>query len=215
MELSDKATLYLLTGVAAYLGFVALRLWWRNAVSNHRARRRQKKATEGERKAIRLLQSAGYEILQTQARAPVRVRVNGKPQDYEARADLLVQRHGRRFVAEVKTGGMAPSLTHGPTRRQLLEYSLAYPVAGVLLVDATAGAIHRVEFPDAKRATRPAWGPVAAAFVLGALLCHYAGRVSSTSSADDSSTRLDKQPVAFGVTAQGAQPAAPKIGAAD
>ena len=36
---------------------------------------------------------------------------------------LLVERRGRRFVAEVKTGERAPDPLARPTRRQLLEYA--------------------------------------------------------------------------------------------
>ena len=65
------------------------------------------------------------------------------------RADLLVERGGRRYVAEVKTGEAAPSLATAATRRQLLEYLIAYRVDGVLLVDAERGSVHEVEFPGA------------------------------------------------------------------
>lgn len=50
-----------------------------------------------------------------------------------------------RFIAEVKTGRIAPSLAYGATRRQLLEYAAAFDVDGVLLVDADRGTITHVE----------------------------------------------------------------------
>jgi hypothetical protein len=65
----------------------------------------------------------------------------------ELRADLIVEKGGARFVAEAKTGAAAPRLTTAATRRQLLEYLIAYQVDGVLLVDAEAEEIHCVEFP--------------------------------------------------------------------
>jgi hypothetical protein len=51
------------------------------------------------------------------------------------------------LVAEVKTGEAAPSLATAATRRQLLEYHVAFAADGVLLVCPERGAIHRIEFP--------------------------------------------------------------------
>jgi hypothetical protein len=64
----------------------------------------------------------------------------------ELRADYLVEGRGERLVAEVKTGELAPQLATAATRRQLLEYHVAFAVDGVLLVCPEEGAIHRVEF---------------------------------------------------------------------
>ncbi len=50
-------------------------------------------------------------------------------------------------MAEVKTGAAAPQLSTAATRRQLLEYRVAFDVDGVLLVDAEAGRVQRVVFP--------------------------------------------------------------------
>ena len=68
----------------------------------------------------------------------------------ELRADLLVERDGMRFIAEVKTGERAPDPSFPPTRRQLLEYRLAFDPYGVLLVDVEAGEIFEVDFPRAQ-----------------------------------------------------------------
>ena len=63
------------------------------------------------------------------------------------RADYLVELRGELLVAEVKTGEEAPQLSSAATRRQLLEYRVAFAVDGVLLVCPERGAIHRVDFP--------------------------------------------------------------------
>jgi len=65
----------------------------------------------------------------------------------ELRADYLVERGGELLVAEVKTGEEAPSLETAATRRQLLEYHVAFAVDGVLLVSPEQGTIQRVAFP--------------------------------------------------------------------
>ncbi|MCZ7678051.1 MAG: hypothetical protein M5U28_04430 [Sandaracinaceae bacterium] len=72
------------------------------------------------------------------------------------RADLLVERGGLAWIAEVKTGAEAPSITTRATRRQLLEYAHAFDVAGVLLVDPERGRVHRVTLPGPRRARGPA-----------------------------------------------------------
>ena len=136
----------LVAAACGALAFVALGRARRRAS----LRRRQGRAQTGEREAERLLRACGYEVLERQARVPWPVTVDGEPVPVELRADYLVRRAGRDYVAEVKTGQDAPSARTPTTRRQLLEYGLAYPVAGTLLVDMEAGRIHEVCFPLAE-----------------------------------------------------------------
>ncbi len=103
----------------------------------------------GERAAARLLRRSGYRIEDAQRRVTWRLAVDGEPCTVELRADYIVSRAGLRWVAEVKTGPNATKLSHGPTRRQLLEYGLAFDVDGVLLVSPEQGRIQEVRFPDA------------------------------------------------------------------
>jgi hypothetical protein len=83
-----------------------------------------------------------------------------------------VEHRGRRYIAEVKTGRLAPRLSHGPTRRQLLEYRAAFDVHGVVLVDADAGSIVHVDIDlvardggDGNAASRRPQGPSTVALV--------------------------------------------------
>ena len=73
--------------------------------------------------------------------------VDGRPVAMELRADYLVEAGAELLVAEVKTGDEAPSIGTAATRRQLLEYHVAFGVDGVLLVCPEHGTIHRVVFP--------------------------------------------------------------------
>ena len=68
------------------------------------------------------------------------------------RADYLVERRGRRYLAEVKTGAHAPRLDLPATRRQILEYGLAFQTSGVLLVDADAERVTLIELSGDARA---------------------------------------------------------------
>lgn len=140
--------------VGLALGLVlALAIAWLRAAFGRRgrsriARRRAARAQAGERAAEDLLIDAGYAIVERQARRTWAVRCDDLAVDVDLRCDLIVADDtGARLVAEVKTGDAAPRLTTAATRRQLIEYQLAYGAAAVLLVDVEAGAIHRVEFP--------------------------------------------------------------------
>jgi hypothetical protein len=112
-----------------------------------RARRRAARAGAGEDAAAALLRRAGFRIVARQARTWWTPLVDGEPHETELRADYLVEAHGELLVAEVKTGEVAPSLASAATRRQLLEYHVAFAADGVLLVCPERGAIHRIEFP--------------------------------------------------------------------
>ena len=105
----------------------------------------------GEKEALRLLARAGFRVIDTEVGATGQVVVDGEPHEYTVRADALVRRRFRRYVAEFKGGAEAASIANRATRRQLLEYASVFDVHGVLLVDATEGRIHRVRFPGLRR----------------------------------------------------------------
>lgn len=143
------------------------------------ARRRQARALRGERRAERLLDGLGYAIRARQAATSWAVTCDGEAHEVPLRADLLVERDGKRYVAEVKTGRVAPRLATAATRRQLLEYRVAYDVDGVLLVDPEAGRVMHVEFhlPGRPRAgLRAAVAPALWAAGLGAAAGLVAGQ---------------------------------------
>ena len=112
-----------------------------------RARTRSRRALRGERDAETLFARLGYDIEDRQVPIVWNIICDGEQHSVQLRADLIARRGGSRFVAEVKTGRRAPQLTTPATRRQLLEYRLAYDVDGVLLVDPEAGRVSSIEFP--------------------------------------------------------------------
>jgi hypothetical protein len=131
--------------------------------------RRREAAALGEERALCLLESAGYAIVGRQVAGGYALMVDGEPRPISLRADYVVARSGRTFVAEVKTGKRAPGLEEPATRRQLLEYRLGFAVDGLLLVDAETGAIRAVDFPSPPAPTpRPSRWPlfVAVTFAL-------------------------------------------------
>lgn len=106
-----------------------------------------KRALVAERAALDLLRHEGYHVLDTQLRQTWTVRHGAQEFDINLRADVLVRRGPQRFIAEVKSSAAVADPRHGPTRRQLLEYAIAYGTDGVLLVDMHAGRVEEISFP--------------------------------------------------------------------
>lgn len=131
--------------VGALLALVLAR-WLRGASGSWRAKQRASRALAGEDRAAELLRAAGFTIVGRQVRTWWSPRVDGEPVEIEVRADYLVEADGEVLVAEVKTGEAAPRFETAATRRQMLEYHVAFDVDAVLLVCPERGAIHRVEF---------------------------------------------------------------------
>lgn len=143
--------IYLLVGLAAasflFVGFALAIRALRRRNASRSAKRRARHAVEGERAAEEVLADAGYDIVDRQPRRQWSLICNGEALGIELRADLLAEREGRRYVVEVKTGVSAPQLANSSTRRQLLEYRVAYEVDAALLVDMEQRCITEVEFP--------------------------------------------------------------------
>jgi len=139
-------TLLIVGLVAAVIALWLARMLrrWRGS---RRARRRAARAGAGEERAAQLLEAAGFTIVERQARVVWAPIVDGEPVLMELRADYLVEADRELLVAEVKTGEDAPSVETAATRRQLLEYHVAFAADGVLLVCPERGTIHRVKFP--------------------------------------------------------------------
>lgn len=137
-------------GIVALVAIVVA-LWLAHRIArwrgSWRARRRAARAGAGEDSAAQLLEDAGFTIVERQARVSWAPLVDGTPLFMELRVDYLVEARGELLVAEVKTGDEAPNLETAATRRQLLEYHIAFAADGVLLVCPERGTIQRIVFP--------------------------------------------------------------------
>jgi hypothetical protein len=134
-----------------------VRLWASRRRGAKNAARARTLGAEGERQAESLLSEAGYRIVARQAAASYELRVDGQTELARVRADFLVERDGRRFVADAKRGPEASRVTKPATRRQLLEYRYAYEVDGVLLIDAERGRVREVELRGPPRRSSEGW----------------------------------------------------------
>lgn len=142
----DIQHLLLLALALAALGF-ALAWWLAAGRGSRRSRRRTRRALNAETEAEHLLQELGYEVVERQVGRAWSFLVDGEPVEAAVRADLLVQRDGALYVAEVKTGTRAPDPSFPATRRQLLEYLMVFEPDGLLLVDMEQRNVMEVEFP--------------------------------------------------------------------
>ncbi|MBK8173331.1 MAG: hypothetical protein IPK60_23765 [Sandaracinaceae bacterium] len=119
----------------------------RSSYRSIKAKRRSSRAMRGELNAESLLERSGFTITRRQVPQVFNVFVGETEHEIDLRADLLVTRGDRTFIAEVKTGEHAPSVQTTSTRRQLLEYCVAFDVDGVLLVNMEEETIAEVRFP--------------------------------------------------------------------
>lgn len=162
----NQLVVALAAAVVLLLVALALHGWY----VRWRLRRRWSHARKVERQAARVLEGAGYTVLGRQIETSYTILVDGNPTEVALRADYLVSRGGRQFVAEVKAGDVAPRLDTATTRRQLLEYLVAFQVDGVLLVDGEQGQVHEVTFPMSRSPAREVSSARFAVYVILALL---------------------------------------------
>ena len=137
---------YVVVGIAAILVTILISIWLRRTRRSYIAVRRQRRAARGETNAEPLLTLAGYRIEERQPQILWSITCAQVRHDISLRADYVVTRNDRRYVAEVKTGDKAPKVANAATRRQLLEYVVAYEVDGVLLVDVERNVVSEVDF---------------------------------------------------------------------
>jgi membrane protein implicated in regulation of membrane protease activity len=167
--LADLPLLHLWAAGVVTVFLLLVSAWWRSGAVRRRLRAQSLRAVRGEDRAEVLLDRAGWRIVGRQVSQRYELEVDGKRVSVLVRADFIVRRNGRRYVAEVKTGKLAPRIETPSTRRQLLEYRVVFGVDGVLLVDAESERISFVEFPvlaHGRPSFRPAWWAVAAGLVV-------------------------------------------------
>lgn len=140
--------LFLVSSLVLLVALATLHL--RRALLAARRERRFARARRLERDARRVLSRNGYQVDAHKVRRRVWLEVDGREEGFLVEADYLVR--GLRdelLVAEVKSGRLAPDATYTPTRRQLLEYDLAFAEAeGLLLVDMEREKVESVRFPS-------------------------------------------------------------------
>ena len=109
-------------------------------------RKRFSKSRQAEKEAEKILKKNGYAIIDAQKSKPLLITIGDKIHRYLVRIDYLVRKRGKVYVVEVKSGEKIPYITNRETRRQMLEYYLAYQPSGILLLNMKNKNISEVKF---------------------------------------------------------------------
>tara|TARA_B100000886_G_scaffold331185_1_gene282447 strand:+ start:219 stop:674 length:456 start_codon:yes stop_codon:yes gene_type:complete len=118
-----------------------IRIWWKNFLFMLLRKRGQK----GEKASVKLLEKNGYKVIDEQIKLNGYFFINGSLKQFDLRPDLLVEKDGIKYIAEIKTGEVA-NPTNRNTRRQLHEYSYYSGHEVVLLVDPIKKSIKKLSF---------------------------------------------------------------------
>ena len=128
--------------------------------------RRVEAARFSEEEAEALLKEKGFRIIDKQKRADIITYIDGKPNLGYVKADFIVEKNGKRYVAEVKAGETVSDPNEPSTRRQLLEYKFAYKPYGILLVNMLDPSIHQIDFDLPSRNEEKTFGLILAALIV-------------------------------------------------
>ena len=144
-ELIENNSLLLVLIIFVVLFFIWLgwkvRIWWKNFLFMLIKKRGQK----GEKNSVKLLEKNGYKIIDEQIKLNGYFFIDDDLKQFELRPDLLVEKDGVQYFAEIKTGEVA-NPTNRNTRRQLHEYSYYSGHDVVLLIDPIKKSIKRLSF---------------------------------------------------------------------
>ena len=91
------------------------------------------------------LEKYGYKVLDEQIKLNGYFFIDDELKEFDLRPDLLVEKDGIQYIAEIKTGEVA-NPSNRNTRRQLHEYSYYSNQEIVLLVDPIRKSIKRLSF---------------------------------------------------------------------
>jgi len=134
--------------IGAFLALFILKLF-----NQIKVKRRFEKAKNSEKQAVILLERHGFRITDIQKTKTYTLFVDNKPHEAMVRADMIAKKNNKTYVVEVKSGKKAPSPRSIATRRQLLEYYLAYRPDGLLLVDMEKEKIRQIRYSFIDKST--------------------------------------------------------------
>ena len=99
-----------------------------------------------ENKAWGFLQDRGYSIVGEQEICYHRYTVNNRNFESKIILDYVVQKKGKKYIVEVKSGKSAISIQDKNSRRQLLEYDFVIENDGIFLLDMENRVMNLVKF---------------------------------------------------------------------
>lgn len=140
--------LYLIIIIFLLGGLLSLILYLktRDYINNRKAKKRSVTSKRAEKKAEKWLKRNGFQIIEKQQSRPLIIQTGRTSHRYLIRTDFLVKKGGRKYIVEVKSGRKNSYITNRDTRRQLLEYYLAYQTYGIILFDMEHKKFSEVKF---------------------------------------------------------------------
>jgi len=146
LNISENGVLVFILSISG--GIICLFLFIKigNWLRAKRLRKRFSKSRQAEKEAEKVLKKNGYVILDAQKSKPLLITIGDKIHRYLVRIDYLARKRGKVYVVEVKSGEKIPYITNRETRRQMLEYYLAYQPSGILLLNMKNKTISEVKF---------------------------------------------------------------------
>ena len=92
------------------------------------------------------MKARGYKIVGQNQRASIIVRLDGQEHLGELTVEYLAEKNGQRYLVWSVRGDGEKDPTDPALRRRLVEYSRAFSLGRILLVNAEAGEISEVGF---------------------------------------------------------------------
>ncbi|MCK5824429.1 MAG: hypothetical protein KAG96_03385 [Ichthyobacteriaceae bacterium] len=151
IEISHQQTMYLLMAIVFVLLIALLRYKLIAYNKKRKQRKRFERGNELEIKARGFLESKGYKIISEQEIHYHKYSVNGKEYKSKLILDYVVEKSGKKYIVEVKSGQSAVSLHDKNSRRQLLEYDFVIENDGVFLLDMESKNMQKVNFDSKKK----------------------------------------------------------------
>ncbi|MGB6370291.1 MAG: hypothetical protein WBF68_04585 [Atribacterota bacterium] len=146
MNINENGILIFILFVGGGIICLILYIKTGNWLRAKRLRKRFSKSRQAEKEAEKILRKNGYAIIDVQKSKPLLITIGGKIHRYLVRIDYLARKRGKVYVVEVKSGEKIPYITNRETRRQMLEYYLAYQPSGILLLNMKNKSISEVKF---------------------------------------------------------------------
>lgn len=146
LNIGKNVILILVLTIGGGIIFLFLFIKISNWARGKRLRQRFSKSRQAEKEAEKILRKNGYTIIDIQKSKPLLITIGDKIHRYLVRIDYLARKKGKVYVVEVKSGEKIPYITNRETRRQMLEYYLAFQPSGILLLNMKNKSISEVKF---------------------------------------------------------------------
>lgn len=136
----------LLLSIILILIIILIKIKIKQVYKSFLIRRRLSRGNKLEEKAAKYLKKRGYAVIHKQHPGKSIYYVDDLKHSADVYADYIVEKSGKEFVVEVKSGKEAVSPSYTATRRQLLEYNHAFKTDGILLLNMEKKELFEIRF---------------------------------------------------------------------